>query len=350
MRRLSLAVTLFAVILCVVALYSLRTSTARARPAPGTVLADSVPAAAKSGAVGCLGRIEPLDGVLQVPGGYLDGRPQRVRELKVKEGDQVRAGQLLAVLDGKDELQTAVQLAEARVELARSRLAQVKAGARDSDIAAQKAQVSELEAALENARTEYQRYQRLHAKTDVSTAELDARRLNVETTEQKLQQAKERLKSVSNVRSTDVDVAESELRVATVEAAHARAQLRTAMVYAPANGRVLKIHAYPGEEPGQEGLLDLGKTDVMYVLAEVYETDIARVHPGQQATISSDIFPGKLSGLVETVGYTLSKASVLPIDPVSYADARVFKVRIRLDNGNNVTGLINTKVNVVIQP
>lgn len=350
MRRLFLAITVLGLVVGVAAVYSRRNDAAAARRAPSTVLADSAPAAAKGGAVGCLGRIEPLDGVLQVPGGYLDGRPQRVRELKVKEGDQVRAGQVLAVLDGKDQLETALQLAEARVSLARSRLAQVKAGARESDIAAQKAQVSELRASLENARSEYQRYQRLQEKTDVSTAELDARRLAVETTEQKLQQAEQRLKSVSEVRPTDVDIAESELRVANAEVAHARAQLKTAMVYAPANGRVLKIHAYAGAEPGPEGVLDLGKTDVMYIEAEVYESDIARVHAGQRATASSDLFSGNLSGVVETVGSSLSKASVLPLDPVSYADARVFRVRIRLDNGNDVAGLINTKVNVVIQP
>ncbi|HMK29174.1 MAG TPA: HlyD family efflux transporter periplasmic adaptor subunit [Terriglobales bacterium] len=375
-----LAVSLFALTFCVAAVYSLRTNAAAARRVPNTVLAEargvdarqeaepvrmaqntaslansapragSASGATKNGAVGCLGRIEPTDGVLKMTGGYLDGRPQRVSELDVKEGDQVRAGQLLVVLDGKDQLETAVHLADARVDLARTRLAQVKAGSRPSDIAAQKAQVAELKASLQNARTEYQRYQRLHEKTDVSAAELDSRRLAVETTEEKLHQAEEHLKSIAEVRQTDVDVAESELRVSQAEAAHARAQLKTAMVYAPANGRILKVHAYPGEEPGPDGLLDLGKTDVMYVEAEVYETDIARVRPGQRATITSDVFPSTLSGVVERVGYTLSKNTVLPLDPVAYADARVFKVRIRLDNGNEVAGLINSKVNVVIQP
>lgn len=88
----------------------------------------------------------------------------------------------------------------------------------------------------------------------------------------------------------------------------------------------------------------------MYIEAEVYETDIARVRVGQRAVASSDLFSGNLSGVVETVGSSLSKASVLPVDPVSYADARVFKVRIRLDKGTDVSSLINTKVNVVIQP
>jgi HlyD family secretion protein len=310
----------------------------------------AVAAHAAIGAVACLGHIEPQDGVLQVTAAYFEGRPQRVTELKVKQGDRVRAGELLAILDGKDELKTAQRLTEARVDLARARLAQVKAGASASDIAAQKAIVSQLQAALENARAEYHRYEVLHQKTDVSNAELDDRNLAVHTAERKLEEAEERLTSLSVVRPTDVDVAESELKVARAEAEQARVKAKSAMVYAPAAGRVLKIHAYPGEEAGPEGLLDLGKTDSMYVEADVYETDISRVRVGQQAAITSDLFPGKLLGTVETVGTTLSKSEVLPLDPVAFADARVFKVRIRLNDGSQVAGLIHGKVNVVIQP
>jgi len=305
---------------------------------------------AGNGAVAALGHIEPQDGVLLVTADYFEGHPQRVRELNVKQGDQVRAGQLLAVLDGKEQIEKAVQLAEARVDLARVKLAQVKAGASQSDIAAQVAEVNQLQASLDNARAEYQRYEQLHEKTDVSTAELDARKLTVRTSERKLEEAEERLKSISEVRQTDVDVAESELRVAMAEAARERAKLRTALVYSPVTGRVLKIHAHAGEEAGPQGLLDLGKTDSMYVEADVYETDVARVRPGQRASITSDLFSGELSGVVEIVGTTIAKNEVLPLDPVAFADARVFKVRIRLDDGGPVEGLIHGKVNVVIQP
>jgi HlyD family secretion protein len=311
---------------------------------------SSQPSGSSKGAVGCLGYIEPQDGMLQVMAAYFEGRPQRVLELKVKEGDKVRAAQLLAILDGREQLQSAVRLADARVALARARLSQVKAGASASDVAAQKAAVSQIQAALENARSEYHRFEVLRQQTDVSTAELDARRLAVQTDEQKLEEAEERLKSISEVRPTDIDVAQSELGVAIAEAERTRLNLKSAMVYAPTAGQIVKIHAYPGEELGPQGLLDLGKTDSMYVAAEVYESDIARVHTGQNAIISSDLFPWKLSGVVDTVGTTIAKADVLPLDPVSFADARVFKVWIRLNDGRQVASLIHGKVNVVIQP
>lgn len=323
------------------------------RPATSALSATSPASrtvAQPNGAVGCLGYIEPQDGVLRVTAPYLEGRPQRVLDLKVKQGDQVHQGQLLAILDGRDQLQAALHLANARVDLARARLSQVTAGASGSDIAAQQASVSQLQAALENARAEYHRYDVLHQHTDISAAELDARKLNVQTSEQRLTAAQERLKSISQVRPTDIDVAQSDVRVAGAEAESARVHLNLAMVNAAAEGRVLKIHAYPGEEAGPEGLLELGKSGPMYVEAEVYETEIGRVHRGQQAAITSDLFSGTHYGVVETVGATIDKAAVLPLDPVAYADQRVFKVWIRLNEGDQLAGLIHGKVNVVIQP
>jgi len=59
-----------------------------------------------------------------------------VRELRVKEGDRVRAGQPLAILDGNDQLQAALDQCRARLAVARSRLAQVKAGAKNADLEA----------------------------------------------------------------------------------------------------------------------------------------------------------------------------------------------------------------------
>ncbi len=300
--------------------------------------------------VGCLGYIEPKDGVVAVSSSYLEGHPQRVLELKVREGQTVRAGQLLAVLDGQEALQSAVKLADTRIGLAQKRLTEAKAGASESDIAAQKAIVSQLNGALANERAEYDRFAKLRKGTDVSESELDARRLAVDTAEQRVHEAEERLRSLSQVRPEQVDVAQSELDVATAEAASARVNLKLATVYAPTAGRVLRIHAHPGEEAGPPGLLDLGKTDAMYVEAEVYESDIARVHAGERANITSSLFAGSLSGTVETVGSVISKADVLSLDPVAFADARVFKVWVRLEDNTQVAGLIHGKVNVVIQP
>jgi HlyD family secretion protein len=89
----------------------------------------------------------------------------------------------------------------------------------------------------------------------------------------------------------------------------------------------------------------------MMVVAEVYETDILRVRPGQQATISNRALPETtLQGRVERVGLQIGKKDVLNTDPAADVDARVVEVYIRLDpeSSARVAGLTNLQVNVAI--
>ena len=67
----------------------------------------------------------------------------------------------------------------------------------------------------------------------------------------------------------------------------------------------------------------MGQTSQMYVVAEVYETDISRVILGQKATIISPSFQGKLTGVVDNIGLQILKRDVLDTDPTADVDARV---------------------------
>src|SRR5262249_35686921 len=158
---------------------------------------------------------------------YFSGRPSLVRELRVREGGAVRAGQLIAVLDGRRELEAALGASEARIDLARNRVAQVRAGARPPELQAQRAEVRRIEALLENAEAELRRYEKLRQHDDVSAAELDAKRTAVLSTRQMLEQARNRVENLGHVRQVDVDVAEAELRAAVADSKRARAELES---------------------------------------------------------------------------------------------------------------------------
>ncbi|MCU1273255.1 MAG: hypothetical protein JWO48_686, partial [Bryobacterales bacterium] len=203
----------------------------------------------------------------------------------------------------------------------------MKAGPKPADLAALRAEIERWGATLENARVELQRYELLRRKQDVSASDLDARRTTVLTTERSIEQARQHLASVSEIRSTDVALAEAELQSAMADTARVRADFESTIVRAPIGAQVIKIHARAGEEVGPHGLLELGQTDRMYAVAEVYETDIARVRIGQRATISGDLLPSKIEGTVERIGMKILKNEVPPNDPVAYSDARVIPVR-----------------------
>jgi len=127
----------------------------------------------------------------------------------------------------------------------------------------------------------------------------------------------------------------------------ARAELEPASVRAPADGTVLKVHARAGEEVGVEGILELGRTDRMYVIAEVPESDVARVKRGDVVTIMGDALQESMQGAVEQIGARVMQSRILNTDPASFVDARIVEVKIRLHDSGRAAGLIHARVRVV---
>ncbi len=314
--------------------------TAAAPPAPSDL----------NRSISCLGHIEPEDGVVQVGARSISGQPSIIAELRVKEGDSVRVGQILAVLDSKEQLEAAWHQAEARIKLAQDRLDQVKAGAKPGDIAAQGAEIARLESELDAAEEEVRRYEPLFQKKVVSASAFDQKRLAVATTTQTLKQAKEKLNSLAEVRETDVSLAQSEVEAATATASLARSEFELSTIRSRINGRVVKINAWPGEEVSKNGIVELAKTSRMYAIAEVYETDVARVRIGQQVTVTGDALTGKVQGTVTQIGGKIARNTVSPSDPAAFSDLRVVEVKVLLQESPQVENLIHAQVTVLIAP
>jgi ABC exporter DevB family membrane fusion protein len=252
--------------------------------------------------------------------------------------------------------------------------------------AAQEANIAKIRAELRDADGNCDRYQKLFAeggiaeqernrvclqaettRSSLKAAEADLRRI-ISTSQEQINEAKATLNktvatlqrqseedqamlsAVSEVRPVDVQVAQAELLSAQASVKRAQADLDRAYVRAPSNGQVLKIHAWPGEIVGNDGIVELGQTDQMYVTAEVYETDIARVRSGQKATIKSDGIIGDLRGTVDEVGLQIGQKDILGTDPVADADARVVEVKIRInpEDSLKIANLTNLQVNVII--
>ncbi|MBW4632373.1 MAG: ABC exporter membrane fusion protein [Iphinoe sp. HA4291-MV1] len=338
-------------------------------------------------AITALGRLEPQGEVTQLSApSSLSGT--QVEKLLIKEGDTVRSGQIVALLQDYARATAALQQAQDKVKVAQARLAQVKAGAKSGDISAQKATLDRLEtqlkgevttqqatiarlqAELDNAQTENNRYQQLYSEGAISASVADSKRLQLQTVRQQLteakanlnktvntlddqiKEAKAKLASISEVRNVDISVAQAELNSTITAVTQAKAERDLTYVTSPMNGKVLKVHTKTGEVIGNSGIVEIGKTSQMYVVAEVYQTDIEKVRLGQKATITSTAFTGKLSGTVSKIGLQVSKQSILSLNPGVDTDRRVIEVKIRIDNpadSQRVAGLTNLQVDVAIQ-
>ncbi|EKQ66714.1 ABC exporter membrane fusion protein, DevB family [Leptolyngbyaceae cyanobacterium JSC-12] len=321
-------------------------------------------------AITALGRLEPEGEVIKLaaPSGGGSATPifgtPRITRLLVKERSEVKAGQPIAVLDTYDRLMAAGLKAEAEVQEAQTRLAQVQAGAKRGDIEAQRAtvearlaNVARLESEVQTTRWEAERYQNLFRSGAVSEQEARNRQLKYTTTVRQLEQAKRELeeaqntlKSVAEVRPTDVQQAQAAVNVAVANLQRAKADLEASIVRSPINGQIIKIHTREGEQVSSNGIAEIGNITQMMAVAEVYETDIQRVRKGQRATITGSAFPGEISGTVEQIGLLIQKNDVLNTDPAADTDVRVVEVKIRLDDSRLVSGLTNLQVKVKIQP
>jgi HlyD family secretion protein len=180
------------------------------------------------------------------------------------------------------------------------------------------AEVARLNAVLANAQSEMTRQQDLSRTSATSRANLDTAQMNLD--------------------------------IALADLAAAKATLELAVVRAPLRAQVLEIHAYPGERVGPEGIMELGRTDRMYAVAEVYETDITAVQVGQQATVLAPAMDTELTGKVERISLKVGRLDAVGTDPIAKTDARVVEVFILLDDSEAVSRFTNMQVKVEIRP
>jgi HlyD family secretion protein len=194
-------------------------------------------------------------------------------------------------------------------------------------------------------------HQVLATLDDHSLRKADVARLEAEMTNAEREAGRAQRLSVNSATSAaNLDAAEVGLRIAQANLDAARSRLELTRIRAPIRGQVLDIHARPGERVGAEGVLEIGDTEHMVAVAEVYETDITAVSEGNRAVIRSAALPEPITGVVRSVGWKVARVDTLGTDPIAKADARVVEVRIALDASDVVSRLTNLQVEVEIQP
>ena len=336
--------------------------------------------------VAALGRLEPQGEITRLSApNTLEG--SRIDQILIKEGDSVRAGQVVATLDSQASRLAAWKQAQSNVETAKAQLAKVEAGAKSGDVNAQKAniirlnaelnggiatqeaEIGRIEADLRNAEVERDRYQNLYQKGAISRSEFDSKQLRLETVQKQLNQAQAALarlvstvaaqqkeaqatlNSIEEVRPVDVQVARTEVDQAMRAAEKAKADLELTYIRAPIDSIVLDVHVRPGEVVGNAGIASLGRTNRMFVLAEVYETDISAVQPGQKVTVTSNAFSGELVGQVTEIGQQVKRQGIFDVNPLANTDFKVIEVKIQLsaDSSQKVANFSNLQVQAVIE-
>lgn len=249
-------------------------------------------------AVAALGRLRPLGEIrrLAAPVSGFGGTP-RVSKLLVNEGDTVTRGQVLAVFDSRPQI--------------------------EADLEALDAQIRTIETEIPLRLREVARYAEAAKVGAASMVILEEKQNELTLAERK------RIELTAERRSLEADLVDSELR-------------------SPIDGTVLRLHTRVGERPSNDGVLEVGASQSMEALIEVYESDINRIAVGDPVTLVSENggFEGRLTGRVERISPQVRQREVLSTNPTGDADARVVEVQVSLDrdSARRVSSLAGLKV------
>ena len=313
----------------------------------------------------------------------------RVQKVLVKEGDRVKPGDVLVVLEPGDwpaQLQQAeaqlammqaaldkleagarpeeIAAAKARAQTAQAMLQETTAGARPEEIAAAAARLAAQDVAVAKAQKDAERLHKLAAAgaavpADVDNADLAVRSATAQrdavahqldelrhgarreqvaqaTARAAEQRASERLVT-SGSRVEDIRAAQAQVKGAQGKADQIKTMIDELAIKAPVVARVESLDLRPGDiiAPNQSAVT-LVEDDQLYVRIYVPETQLGHVAIGQQVPIQVDSFPDqKFGGVVQHIN-SVGEYSPRNLQTADERADQVFAARIGLAEGRDV--------------
>jgi HlyD family secretion protein len=219
----------------------------------------------------------------------------RVQELRFEEGDPVKAGATLAVLD-PDTYRDLAEFARARVEAQRIALQRLQTGSRPEEIAREKASVEAARAAVVDTELLLKRRTELVKTGNVSRELYDEPKNAHDTARARLDVANQisRLTEIGP-RQEDIDQAKALLGAQQATLSLAEQRLADTELKSPSNAIVLSRIVEPGAMVGPNTpVYTLALTDKVWVRTYISEPDLGRIKPGMAVKIATDTDPGRI--------------------------------------------------------
>ena len=244
------------------------------------ITSDSIPSII---AVAALGQLSPSGEIRQLAAPITQfGSSPRIVEILVKEGEFVKKGDILAIFENREKLIVDLERNDDLVKTI------------NDEIALKKDQINRYELAL--------------SKDAYSFVQLSQRK------DELLKLQKQKINLIGDKKNIEIDLFNSKLR-------------------SPIDGFILEINTRVGERPKNEGIMDIGSSQNMEALIEVYESDIDRVFISQNVELISENggFKETLKGKVIRISPQVKQRKVLSTDPTGDADSRIIEVLVKLD-------------------
>lgn len=269
----------------------------------------------------------------QVELAFIDS--ERIAEVLVQEGMQVRSGEVLARLETR-RLEDRISVAEAQAAAAEVALAKLKNGTRPEEVDQAKASVVSAKAEVAFADVQYDRYTSLVNSNNKAVSRQDVdnalRKRNVAHARLNLEQKALRLAEIGP-RAEDIAEAEAIVLERQRSLRQLRNQLADAELKSPMQAIVNRRLLEPGDMASpQRAVFSLAISSPKWVRAYISETDLGHVRQNMRALVYTDSEPGE--GIPGTVGFISSVAEFTPktVETPELRTSLVYEVRIMVED------------------
>ena len=277
----------------------------------------------------------------------------QVAEVKVSDTQQVKQGDVLAIVDPRD---AQIALAQAQAELAKAKRQYTQSSANSSSLSSQimissddinsaKAQVAQSQVAQQQAQQEFDRRNKLSASGAISKEEftksqsaLDNAQANLKVAQAALAQAESKRKAAqSNLDANEALIkgasqsSTPDVLVAQAKVEQAQLDLQRTEIRAPLDGVVARRSIQVGQRvaPGSI-LMRIVPINQLYVDANFKESQLEKVRVGQTVTLTSDLYGDDVEYHGKVIGFSGGTGSAFALIPAQNATGNWIKVVQRL--------------------
>jgi HlyD family secretion protein len=261
----------------------------------------------------------------------------RISAVKVQEGDEVSAGQVLAELDAVP-FRTDVDSAKADLAQAQAQLDKTRRGFRVEEVAQARANAAQRAADLENAQVTLRRQEQLVAAGLVTHQQIDDAQARVHMSEATLAASREQLAlELHGSRTEDIEAQEATVASAQARLEKAQTALADATLLAPSKG-IISVRARELGAIVQAGqtVYTLTLDDPVWIRAYVSQPRLGRIKPGMPVKVTIDSMPGRQYD--GTVGFISPEAEFTPktVQTEQVRDDLVYRIRVIASDPDNV--------------
>ncbi|ANY86464.1 MULTISPECIES: HlyD family efflux transporter periplasmic adaptor subunit [Pseudomonas] len=267
----------------------------------------------------------------------------RVAQLQVEEGDAVKAGQVLALMDTRT-LSLQAEQARAQIAVQQSNLLRMRNGSRPEEIAQARSRVAAANADIALARQDLLRLQGIGEKTQgrgVSMQDLDRAKSALQVARAKGREQQEALRLAElGPRAEDVASAQAQLQASQAQLALLEHQIDLGTLIAPTDAVVRSRLLEAGDmATPQRPVFALALTKPKWVRVFIGEADLGRIKPGMSAQVFTDSHPDQ--PVAGKVGYISSVAEFTPkaVQTEELRTKLVYEVRVWVEDDSDVLRL-----------